>query len=157
MIIEKRGLKQAGLYWHNLHNLKICHHLVANCSSNSYSLVSTDNILKKEHSAIGRMRRKKRACTLYCTFIFYQEMYLLSNLESQQFGIEFCSFIHDQLLLATKHGLASFQVPSTISQCQITRDINIWFHGLLSDLVLTAGIRMDYKGPGGLRVAKHSK
>jgi len=113
-------------------------------------------ILYKQHSAIGWVRRKERASTPYCTFIFYQEMYL-SNLESQLFGIEFCSFIHDQLLLATKHGLASFQVPSAISQCQIIRDINIWFHGPLSDLVLTAGIRMDYKGPGGPRVAEHSK
>lgn len=34
MIIKRRGLKQAGLYWQDLHNLYICHHLIANCSEN---------------------------------------------------------------------------------------------------------------------------
>lgn len=97
------------------------------------------------------MGRKERACIVYCTFIFYQEMYLLSNLESQQFGVEFCSFIRDQLLLATMHGLASFQVHSTISQCQITSGINIWFHRLLSDLVLTANHCGREWNQGGLQ------
>lgn len=78
-------------------------------------------------------------------------MYLLSNLESQQFRVEFCSFIRDQLLLATMHGLASFQVHSTISQCQITSGINIWFHRLLSDLVLTANHCGREWNQGGLQ------
>lgn len=77
-------------------------------------------------------------------------MYLLSNLYSQQFEAEFCSSIFDQLLLDTTRGLASFQVHSTVSQCPITRDINIWFHRLLSDLVLTANPWGRQKNQDGL-------
>lgn len=99
---------------------------------------------------MGQVGKEERARTVYCTFIFYQEMYLLSNLQSQQFGIEFCSFICHQLLLATMHGLASFQVHSTISQCQTTKGINIWFHRLFSDLVLTANHRGRQRIRGGL-------